>query len=146
MSLANLNVERSFRFVPAGGLIDNAETDTQTITGRNLRPFAPTNIEGFYDGSGNLTIRWLPRTRAVVRLFSGGTLPLLESEERFEIDIRTDPAFDPVRTISVTASHETTYSAADQSDDGFAAGDPIYATVYQLSDVVGRGRGEAATL
>lgn len=113
-----------------------------TNTGERQRPRSPVHILGTRDGSNNLTITWVRRTRIP---FSGleAVAPLGETSERYEVDIIVGEV--PVRTIPVTAQ-TASYSAANQTADGITPGSSVTLKVYQLSEVRGRGRSGNATV
>ena len=113
-----------------------------TNTGERARPRSPVHITGERDGSNNLTINWVPRTR-IPTTGLAVLVPLGEATEAYEIDILSGVSV--VRTI--TASTPTaTYTAAQQTTDGFTPGDPIDMLIYQLSNIRGRGHEGAATV
>lgn len=111
-------------------------------TGEALRPFAPVHVTGTRDGSNNLTIDWIRRTR----LLTGGLtdpVPLGEETESYQVEILDFAGSSVVRTIKVTAP-TATYSAAQQTADGIVPGDPVRMIVYQMSAIRGRGHGRSA--
>jgi hypothetical protein len=72
-----------------------------------------------------------------------GPVPLGEEIEAYEIDVMAGPLVK--RTIS-SSTPTATYSAANQTTDGFTPGNPITVNVYQLSAVRGRGHGRNAVI
>jgi hypothetical protein len=68
----------------------------------------------------------------------------MDGTERYEVDILSGVTV--VRTISVSAATTTTYSAANQTTDGLTPGNPVSLVIYQMGDLVGRGRASAATV
>lgn len=139
-SLTWIDRTKYFRFVAGGASVGDADSQSQVITGASLKPFSPANAEVFRDGSSNITLNWDRRTRIPCRVLSSALIPLGEASERYEIDI-----FEPgaptviLRTISAT-SETASYSAANQSTDGFGAFDSVGFRIYQLSEIVGRGK------
>ncbi|MCP4034871.1 MAG: hypothetical protein GY734_26980, partial [Herbaspirillum sp.] len=73
----------------------------------------------------------------------GVDVPTGEDTEAYEVDIMDGSTVK--RTISI-ASETASYSAADQTTDGFTPGDVITVNIYQLSAVVGRGFVGVATV
>lgn len=109
------------------------------------RPYAPWNIQGSRDGSNNLTITWLRRDR-----FRGKPIndaPMSEASESYEIDvIETGSPNAVLRTITAT-SETASYTAAQQTADGFTPGDSVTVNIYQIGNViVGRGYAGTATI
>jgi hypothetical protein len=140
---SDINIERVFRAVPTGDFFDNAIGEPLTPHAYNLRPYSPCSIKGIRDGSSNLTITWCRRTRSLVNLFTTLPVPLSEATEAYEIDVMDGSTV--VRTISATST-SATYTAVQQTADGFTAGNPITVRIYQLSSVVGRGKKAEATI
>lgn len=115
--------------------------------GNRLKPYAVGHVTGARDGSQNLTISWIRRTR------SGGDnswldgvieVPLAEASENYSIDILNGTGA-VVRTLSAI-SPSVVYSAAQQTTDFGSAQASVNAEIYQLSTLVGRGFGASATI
>lgn len=130
---------RYFRAVPGGGDLSDYPSTPLTIQGTSLKPFSPAALRGDRDGSGNLTISWVRRTRAVYEIFAVATAPLAEDDERYEIEIWYGAA--KKRTLSVAEATSVAYTTAMMGDDGVPTFAAVEARVYQLSRVVGRGKG-----
>ncbi len=141
-----LSSRRYFKPVPTGGAVGDAAPQSLILQGATLRHFSPTRVEGARDGSNNLTLTWLRRTRTMYRLFSVPRAPLLDTSEDYEVDILDAPGGTVLRTISVSAATSISYSAADQTTDGLTPGDPIDVEVYQISSIVGRSKPAEATV
>ena len=139
-NLSWIGSDRYFRLVAGGAAVDDADSETLSITGASLRPFSPAPGDIIRDGSSNITLTWHRRTRVVTRLFAPATVPLAEESEAYEIDVY-DPD-DPgtvLRTITAT-SETASYSATEQGDDGFSAWDTVGFRIYQMSEIYGRGK------
>lgn len=138
---ATLNTAVKYKAVTLGQYVENAVAETVTNTGISLKPFSPAYVRGSRDGSNNLTVTWMRRSRYI-----GGPLwelPVFEESESYEVDVMSGATV--LRTIS--ASSETaSYSAAEQTADGLTPGDPVTINVYQLSATAGRGYGTEATI
>ena len=114
-------------------------------------PYAPSDIRRDIDGgSGDITLTWARRTRLGGNLQDGtGSVPLNETEERYEVYILDAPfngdLSTPVLPDNIVRSYEVTvptatYSASDQTADSFDRNvDTLHVVVYQLSGAVGRG-------
>lgn len=112
------------------------------LFGGSARPYPPAHVKVRYQDNGDVTISWQRRTRNKHALFSTIAPPLLERSEAYEVEIALpDGSTDGniLRTLSVTDATTVTYTAAQQSTDGFG-GEPMDVRVYQLDDVTGRGR------
>ena len=94
-------------------------------------------IAGTRDGSGNLTINWLRRTRIGGDWRDGVDVPLSEESERYEVDIMSGVTVK--RTITGLTTPTASYTAAQQVTDFGSAQSSVTVNVYQLSAKVGRG-------
>ncbi len=155
MTLSDINGIRYFRGVTTGGSVQFATSKVLTYQANDLKPLSPAHIRGDLDGSNNLTIRWLRRTRIGGDLgwsnpAVNGNVPLSEASERYEVEILSGPGGSVVRTINsgitISAAPATdefngriVYSAADQTADGLTPGGPVTVRIYQMSEIVGRG-------
>ena len=134
-----IGTDRYVRIVPGGGDVDDYESQEITITGASLRPFSPAQGDLFRSGTGEITLTWHRRTRALARIF-GSPIPLLELTEAYEVDvIYPAESGTVVRTIDAT-TESATYSVAHQGDDGVTLFDDVEFRVYQISEIYGRGK------
>ena len=101
------------------------------------------HVVGDRDGTDNLTISWVRRSRVDGDWRDGVGIPLGEESESYQVDILDGS--DVVRTIEVT-SPTASYSATDQTTDFGSAQSSIDVKIYQMSAVVGRGYAAQATL
>jgi hypothetical protein len=115
--------------------------------GNRLKPYAVGHITGTRDGSGNLTLNWIRRTR------SGGDnswqdgvvdVPLGEASESYSVDI-VDGSGVVKRTLSATTP-TASYTAAQQTTDFGSAQSAVNVRIYQISSLVGRGFAASATV
>ncbi len=134
--LNDIGLLRHYKAASLGQLLANVDEQTFTYAGVKFRPYAPVHITGERDGSDNLTIRWVRRTRINGAWRDAVDVPLGEESERYEVDIMDGATV--VRTISSSVT-ECTYSAAEQVADFGAVQTEVAVRVYQLSAVVGRG-------
>ena len=137
---SKLDASVTYKIVPVSKSLQAAAAIDFTCDGKALMPYSPVHITGARDGSDNLTIEWVRRSRAMIPWRA----PLLEETEKYEIDIYDGSTV--VRTITVTGATSTTYSAADQTTDFGSAQSSITLKIYQISATVGRGFGREATL
>lgn len=144
-ALAERGVARFYKWGPNGLDPSDIAWQQATFTARcvGLMPWSPVHVAGARNGSGDLSITWVRRTRFGGVWTDGADVPLNEETERYEVDILVGP--DVVRTLSATAP-VVTYTAAQQTADFGAPQSPIAMKVYQLSAIVGRGRPASATL
>ena len=132
-----------YKAVSVGNSLGNTDELAFTYTGRNLKPFAPVHVKGARDGSGDLTISWIRRSRVDAEWRDGVGIPLGEESEAYEVDILDGSTV--VRTIEVTSS-TASYSAADQTTDFGSPQSSVDVKIYQLSAVIGRGYAASATV
>lgn len=132
-------------FKPVSFLTNEVDTIAQSFTNNGVgkMPKSPVHVEGVRDGSNNLSLSWVRRTRLQVPGLGLGPVPLGELTEAYSIDIYSGASV--IRTISATTP-TASYSAADQTTDGLTPGNPVTLRVYQLSDVRGRGFPAIATV
>jgi hypothetical protein len=146
LGINDINREYYIQYGPANRDIgdDLYQTVQRTFTGRGLRPYSPVHVGGIDEGSGNIRISWIRRTR-----INGDSwdyiddVPLNEAYERYEVDV-LDGSDNVVRTLTVTDATSVVYTAAQQSTDGIST--PFDVIVYQISDQVGRGIGRRTTI
>jgi hypothetical protein len=120
----------------------DADVISFTNTGEALRPFSPVHVTGTRDGSNNLTVEWIRRSRTYAGGLAG-PVPLGEESERYEVDVWRAGILK--RTIA-SSSEVVVYTAADQTTDGYTPGDAVTVDVYQLSATRGRGHARRAII
>lgn len=108
------------------------------------KPYAPVHIQGSRNGTGDLTITWVRRTRYGGAWRELVDAPLNEASESYEIDV-LDQGATVLRTLT-SSSPNVTYTAADQAADIGAPQSAIDISIHQLSAAVGRGFAGRATL
>ena len=135
--------ELFYKAVSVGNSLGNTDEITFTYSGRSLKPFAPVHVTGLRDGSGNLTISWVRRSRVDAEWRDGVDIPLGEESERYEVEIMDGST--AVRTIAAT-SPTASYSATEQTTDFGSPQSSVAVKVYQLSAVVGRGYATSASI
>lgn len=145
-SMGASDVGQTETYTPAtiGRSLTSSFPVTVAFTGASLKPYAPAHVEGVRDGSDNLTISWIRRTRIGGAWRDGSDASLGETSEAYEVDIMDGD--DVVRTLSGLTSPEAEYSAADQTTDFGSPQSSVAVRVYQLSSVVGRGFAAEATV
>jgi len=109
----------------------------------SLKPLSPVHIAGSRDGSDNLTITWIRRTRVNQEWRDQVDVPLGEETEAYEVDILNGASV--VRTITA-AAQTAPYSAANQTTDFGSPQAAVVVNIYQMSELVGRGFPGTATV
>jgi len=147
MDVASINIERLWRAVTRGAILDSAADTAFTYAGINLECLSPVYIGGSKSPSGDWTIGWTRRTRTPVEPFSGVAAPLAESSESYDVEIYSDSTYGTLkRTLTGLTSASATYTSAQQTTDFGAVQKFLYVKVYQLSATVGRGYPAAAVV
>lgn len=103
---------------------------------RALMPYAPVHLRAERDSAGNISIRWVRRSRLHGEWQDYQDIPLGEDDERYDVEIWNGSTV--VRRFRATMP-EQAYSAAEQTADFGAAQTSLKVRVYQLSALVGRG-------
>lgn len=139
-----------WKLVPAGRFIDSTPADSFAYRGFDLMPYAPVNAKRTLSG-GNLLLTWIRRTRIGGLLIDGtDTAPLNEGSEQYEVYLLDSGGalanFDPTvpatyrRAFLGLTSSSVTYTATQMAADGFDITlSTLFAVIYQISAVVGRG-------
>ncbi|KND16192.1 hypothetical protein ADZ37_24575 [Pannonibacter phragmitetus] len=146
-SLGDLDLPRSWRAVGFGTIFEDAETLVAGHTGRDLKPYAPWNVQAALTGSpANISLSWVRRTRIGGELKDGtGLVPLGETSEVYEIDILSAPGGAVKRTLTAT-SPNVVYANADILADFGVVPSSLTVAVFQISAVAGRGFPRTVTL
>lgn len=142
LELGDINLPRYWQAVSFG--LSIAPTGTAfTCTANGLRPLSVKHVTGERDGSDNLTIEWVRRSRIGGEWTDGADIPLGEETEAYEIDVMDGSTV--VRTLEATTT-DVEYSAADQTTDFGSPQASVDVIIYQISATVGRGFPTAATV
>jgi len=149
---ADLGIPWNWRIGPASRPVSDETYVAQAFTpdGVGLRPFSVAHVEQPWRKprtSGDLTIRWLRRSRALAADSWGGLeVPLAEELEAYEVEILDGAT---VKRVLSTATTSVVYTAADQTADWggpLGPGDTLDVRIFQLSALVGRGAPKTVTL
>jgi len=144
LELSHRGTTRYYKPVTIGATIDGTLALTFAGQAEALKPFSPVEIAGARDGSNNLTITWIRRTRIGGEWLDYADVPLNEESESYEVDILDTGAV--VRTITGLSSPSASYTAAQQSMDFGGPQAVVDVKIYQMSAAVGRGHAGEATI
>jgi len=136
MPISLINILDYYKCVSVGATLAVSTEQSFTYNARQLKPHSPVQITGSRDGSGNLTINWVRRTRVGGALMDGTDVPLSEESEAYQVDIYSGS--NVVRTVAST-SPTCSYPAAEQITDFGSMQNAVNVRVYQMSATVGRG-------
>lgn len=134
---SDIDSARLYKAVTTRSTLDSSIEYSFTNTGVGLKPYSPVHINGTRDGSGNLTITWIRRTRVGGEWRNYVDASLSETSESYEVDIMSGATV--TRTLTGLSSQTAAYSAANQVTDFGSLQNPVHVHVYQLSETVGRG-------
>lgn len=145
LALGELNTSIDYRAKITGQDLGTAPTDTNVShTGRDLKPYAITRPGASIDGSNNITITWERRSRVEPNVILNQAA-LEEDSEEYEIEIYDGMTL--VRTVTGLSSATYTYTATDQTSDGFTPPlSSLKVKIFQISGQVARGFSEEVTL
>lgn len=157
MSTASINATREFKFVPDGGVVDDYTAIGVQLKAKNIQALPPGPITSTRDSSDDITVDVFRRPRAPIDIFSTMNALLLETTERFSIDVYDHPKSSIVATYDSTVdtgmfsgggSSPTTfsYTAAQQTTDGLTAGNPVNLEIFQVTGTLGRGQARTYTV
>ena len=146
LSTDEIGLPFQWRYGPASRDIGHASytTATHAFRGVGRRPLSPVHVRGSRAPSGDLTIRWVRRTRSGGDALDALDVPLAEVEERYEVDV-LDSLGAVKRTLAVTAP-TATYSAAEQTANFGAPQSALSIRISQIGAVHGRGTPRTATV
>lgn len=139
-----IGLGRKYKAVSIGSTLGQTDSEDFIYNANALKPYSPVHISGGRDGSGNLTISWVRRTRVGGDWRDYVDVPLNEETESYQVEIM-DGA-DVVRTIAGLSTPEATYSAANQTTDFGSPQSSVEVKIYQMSAIVGRGNAAIAVV
>ena len=133
---SSIGIEYLYKALSLELSLDEADEESFTYTGANLKPWSPVDVVGVWGVSDLITMSWTRRSR-----FDNGwrdlvDVPLNEAYEKYEIDIMDGSTIK--RTI-VAYTQTATYTGVQQTADFGSPQTSIDVRIYQISDVVGRG-------
>ncbi len=146
---AVLGVTTDYKLVAVEGLVGDYDAITRTTNGLTMRPFSPTNLQGYWDPDSSpaydFVLSWDRRGKKFASPFgpAGGALSPDESPETYVVEFRFGGALSPVlRTKTVTGTRTVTYTYDEQVEDGLSpgatgVGTGVRCDVYMVSQVVG---------
>ena len=135
---------QSWRYGPRSlAQTDAAYTSaTHAYKALGLRPLSPAHVRGARSG-GDLTIRWIRRTRIAGDAWEQVEVPLGEEREAYAVDIMDGTTVKrTIETIVPTA----TYTSAQQVADFGAPQPSVTLRVHQVSSSYGRGAATEAVV
>jgi len=138
-----INIEKYYKPVTVGATVAATAEVAFTYNGNKFKPFSPVCIAATRDGSLNIDITWIRRTRLGGEWRDNVDVPLSEETEAYEIDIMDGVTV--VRTLTST-TETVQYTAADQITDFGSEQSSVDVNIYQMSVIIGRGYTGPATI
>ena len=139
-----IGLSKKYKPVSVGSTLTATDAIDFTFQANGLKPYAPVQIVGSRDGSGNVTISWLRRTRVNGEWRDYADIPLNEQSELYDLEILNGGTV--VRSFTNISTSGQIYSAVEQTADFGMAQSSVDIKVYQLSAIVGRGIAGIATV
>lgn len=146
MEVSRVGIPRLLKAISFGRTTESGPEQTFTPQGVALKPYAPWLPEGQRDGSGNLDIYAVRRTRISAEWNDSDYVPLNEDIEAYEVEIVAGGSPDTVLRTLTGSSFPIAYSAALQTTDFGSPQGAILVRIYQISASIGRGYMTEATL
>ena len=119
VSEAELGMPWNWRIGPVGRAAGDAINLALAFTpqGRGLRPWSPVWIKSVWQGSGDITLSWLRRTRSLAGdSWNAPEVPLGEASESYDVEI-LNGVRSVMRTVTGLGLAAWTYTAAMQTTD-----------------------------
>lgn len=135
--------QRLFKTVPVGrSVVDVPDINTHFMQSKNMLPFSPTILPSVRNAAGDLTIRWLPRTRHLLHpLGAIGYAPsCCCCCEEYEVDVWNVGRTTVLRTFRLCQRNEFIYTAAKQVVDFGSTQSSVEISIYHKACLIGRGR------
>lgn len=159
VDLTRLTITDMYRATSMGEIVEHSAIQALTWGSEDNRPYpvSKPDTDSPRDGAarGDLQLTWVRRTRVGgnADLTDGvgqDTIPLAEGTEAYEVDL-IDSGLETVsttKTVSGVGSDSTgvTITAAERVTAGYADADAFRVKIYQVSDIVGRGRPRDVTI
>jgi len=136
--LNNDAIGQSFtvKAVSLGLSLEESPSEHFYYQANHLRPLAAVHLQGRFNAAKDLCVSWVRRSRISGEWRDNVDVPLSEVQEVYDIEFSSQG--DLVRAVTVDKP-EFIYTQAMQQIDGWQAGESINVTVYQWSEVIGRG-------
>lgn len=143
-----IGVEQVYKIVSVYENSQAISPVTFTNNAVGLKPYSPVKLAATRDGSNNIIITWVRRSRIYNEWDDNADIPLGETTEAYEVEIfaSKNGTFTPLNRTEDATSETYTYTTAQQTTDSHTLGDPVDVRVYQISSIteVDRGyKGEA---
>lgn len=138
LPLSHLQTSLRFKAVTAGQLLEDVSAEIKLFQGKDLKPYAPVHITA--DKTAEMmSLSWQRRSRIGGTGSLSAAVPLAESSERYELEFSYQGESHS-EFVSAGRVAEFSLSVFQQAfDSGLTEIPDMTLTLYQLSEVVGRG-------
>lgn len=137
---SSIGSSRMYKGVTVDQSLDEVAEDTFTYLGVNLECLSPIGLSGYRNSAGDWIITWIRRTRVDGEWRDLVDAGLGETTEQYIVEFYSASDYVTLKHTSATLTTSTyTYTSASQITDFTAQQSTLYAKIYQLSAVVGRG-------
>ena len=126
----------NYKAVTNGKTLAEAESINFTYTGNVLKPLSPVHVKAEKDELGNINISWIRRIRTDSDWRDYDDVAIGEESKKYEIKIKRKRTL--VRTL-LSNTESVTYTKEQITSDFTNLPTELIATIYQLSNMVGRG-------
>ena len=144
ISNALIGLARDYKAVSFGTTLSAAASQNFTYRGVALKPYSPVHLSAERSIGGDITLRWIRRSRLGGTWQDAVDAPLNESAERYDVEVLSGASV--VRSWLGLSAAEASYSASEQLADFGSVQSSLAVRVYQLSAQVGRGYAADATV
>lgn len=146
LSEAERGLPRIWAYGPQSKPMDDASyvQVTKSFAGIGLRPLSPVHLRATRDGSSDITLTWVRRTRQGGDSWESSEVPLAEEDEHYAIDIMSGATV--LRSLEATSPSVIYDAAAQMVDFGTTDFSTLTIRVAQMSRSFGRGMQREAIL
>ncbi len=135
ISPANIGQTKPYKAVSFGQSLGEVQPVNVMFNAVGLRPYAPVHISLSGALGANMQFDWVRCDRLYGTWRDGMDIGSSEASELYEVEIYLSGVLKRV------ASPTFIYTPVMQTADGAASGNQLIAKIFQLSNIVGRGRG-----
>jgi hypothetical protein len=140
MSTSSIGLSRAYRGITDGSDISSDTDYDFTYNAVNLECLSPVQFKAhFWPTTSNWDFAWIRRSRTDGEWRDRVDAGVGETTEAYEVDIFADSGYATLKRTITTTAQSCTYTLAQQTTDFGSYQAEIYARVYQMSSVVGKG-------
>jgi hypothetical protein len=136
---SELGLARKYRAATFGSYLADAMETEFTHNSVAQKCYAPAQLGGGRDADGNLTLKWVRRSRRGGSWNNYTDVPLGEASESYVIQIYTDSDYETLKRTLTSSTATVQYTSAQQVEDFGSNQDTVYWRVAQVSATVGNG-------